>query len=129
MFGKIVHNRLSKFLIANNLLYKHQYDFQSKKLTVSPLINILNFISEAFNNNEIAVAVFLDYQKAFDLVDYDILILKLKKLGINGIPLKWFDNYLRNRKQFVMANGTLSSFFCFSTTGLDPRSATFPYFY
>ena len=108
---KIVHKRLSKFLISNNLLYKHQYGFQSNKSTVSPLINILNFISEAFNNNEIAVAVFLDYQKAFDLVDFDILLLKLKKLGINGIPLKWFDNYLRNRKQFVMANGTLSSFF------------------
>ena len=44
----------------------------------------------------------------------------------------YFDNYLRNRKQFVKANGTPSSFFSFtrifSTTGLDPRPATIPYF-
>jgi hypothetical protein len=108
---KLVYKRLSKFLNENNLLYKHQYGFQSGKSTIHPLTNILNFITSAFNNNEIAVAVFLDYQKAFDLVDHNILLLKLRKLGIKGIPLLWFENYLKNRKQFVMANGTLSSFF------------------
>ena len=37
--------------------------------------------------------------------------MKLKKLGVTGTALKWFENYLKDRKQFVMVNGSLSDFF------------------
>ena len=44
-------------------------------------------------------------------MDHSILLNKLKKLGVNGTALLWFKNYLKDRKQFVMANGVLSDFF------------------
>ncbi len=44
-------------------------------------------------------AMFWDLKKAFDMVDTDRLLHKLSSIGVVDIPLKWFDSYLRNRKQ------------------------------
>lgn len=52
--------------------------------------------------------VMLDLQKAFDTVDYAILIMKLKVMGFSGSTLKWVNSYLTNRTQLVDINGTLS---------------------
>ena len=76
----------------NNILYKNQFGFQPGKSTLHPLVHILNYIADAFNNNEIVVGVFLDFRKAFDLVDHKILLTKLKKIGIKNVNLKWFEN-------------------------------------
>ena len=47
-------------------------------------------------------------RKAFDVVQHDVLLSKLEKLGIKGPALKWFSSYLSNRKQVVDINGVLS---------------------
>ena len=83
----------------------------SFKLWISPLLNIVNYITSALNNNEIAVAIFLDFRKAFDVVNHDILLLKLGKLGVKNKNLSWFRSYLKDRKQFTMVNNLLSDFF------------------
>ena len=110
---KLVCKRLYHYLTANSLLYDLQFGFQAGKSTVHPLIHILNYITKAINKNEFVISVFLDFQKAFDLVDHPILLKKLSKLGIRNIELKWFENYLKDRKQFVMVNGVLSDFATF----------------
>ena len=51
--------------------------------------------------NFIPCAIYLDLCKAFDTLNFDILINKLKFYGITGTPLKLLPNYLRNRHQFV----------------------------
>jgi hypothetical protein len=56
------------------------------------------------------VAIYCDLRKAFDTVNHDILLIKLfKKMGIRGIELHWFRDYLSNRKQFVFLDGQSSS--------------------
>ena len=123
---KIVANSLSNFLTENNLINEHQYGFQANKSTVHPLLHVVNFISNAFNNDEIAVAIFLDLSKAFDLVDHKILIMKLNKLGIRGSRLKWFSNYLKDRIQYVMVNGNLSEFYRILNFGVPQGSILGP---
>ena len=105
---KIVFKRLYSFLANNKLLYRMQFGFQPGKSTFQPILNIVNFISAALNDNKIAVATFLDFRKAFDVVNHDILLLKLNKIGVKNVNLKWFKSYLSNRKQFVMVNNVLS---------------------
>ena len=51
--------------------------------------------------NQIPGAIYLDLSKAFDTLNFDILLSKLKFYGVVGTPLKLLNNYLRNRHQFV----------------------------
>jgi len=52
--------------------------------------------------------VYLDFSKAFDKVDHNILLHKLKDLQINGKTLQWIQNFLEDRSQRVVVNGRLS---------------------
>ena len=55
-----------------------------------------------------ACAIFLDFAKAFDIVNHDILLRKLEHYGIRGELLDWFKSYLGNRKQCVNINDNSS---------------------
>jgi hypothetical protein len=52
--------------------------------------------------------IFCDLKKAFDTVDINTLLSKLKKIGVVGNELSWFQSYLSNRTQFVCVNECLS---------------------
>jgi len=106
---KIVAIRLTDFLDENKLLSPNQYGFRKKHSTVHAMTNLLNYVSGALNEKKIAVLIFCDLRKAFDTCNFDILLKKLFDLGIRDTELKWFENYLKNRQQFVYLNGVASS--------------------
>ena len=107
---KIVAEKLISHLLSNNLIYQHQYGFLPKRSTEQNLIQITNYIAEAINENMYCVGVFLDLKKAFDVCSHDILLAKLKKMGIVGIAHKWFSSYLQGRSQCVDIGGNFSEF-------------------
>ena len=61
------------------------------------------------DQGNVNAVVLLDLKKAFDIVDHDILLSKLKFYGVDGISLNWFKSYLDCRKQLCFVNGSLSS--------------------
>jgi hypothetical protein len=71
-------------------------------------MQILNFVTNALNDGMFCVGVFLDLRKAFDVCSHDILLKKLRKMGIRGTTYEWFKNYLQGRTQKVDINGNLS---------------------
>ena len=87
------------------MIYEHQYGFRKKHSTTHALINITEKIRNALDNKNYAIGVFVDFQKAFDTVDHDILLDKLDRYGISGQTNNWFRSYLRNRKQMVSILG------------------------
>lgn len=101
---KVVAIKLTSFLDENKLLYEHQYGFQKKNSTIHPIIHFLNRLAKDSNEKKITIGVFCDLQKAFDCCSHRILLIKLSKLGIKGKELKWFENYLSCRQQFVKVN-------------------------
>ena len=112
IFSKIlekqVANRLINYLNDFDLLYNHQYGYQHKKSTCHPLIHLMNRVSSSLNKGEVTVGVFCDLAKAFDTCCPKILLKKLRKMGVAGIELKWFESYLENRKQFIFVNSVSS---------------------
>ena len=66
-------------------------------------------ITEAIENKQLTVGIFLDLSKAFDTVNHSILTEKLEHYGIRGIALEQFKHYLTNRSQIVKYNHVLST--------------------
>ena len=65
-------------------------------------------MQKAIEDREYSCGIFLDFSKAFDTVNHEILLTKLEFYGIRGIVKDWFTSYLSNRKQFVSLGNTQS---------------------
>jgi hypothetical protein len=89
---KVVGRRLVSFLESNGIISPSQFGFCKNHST--PMIHLMNFVTEALNNKETAIAIFCDLRKAFDTVNHSILLRKLHKIRIRGVALEWFKNYL-----------------------------------
>ena len=109
---RFIFNNLYNYLDENNLITKNQSGFRPGDSTTNQLLYLVDEIHQAFDNNESfeVRAVFLDISKAFDKVWHDGIIFKLEQNGISGSLLKLFNNYLRNRKQRVVLNGSHSDY-------------------
>ena len=68
------------------------------------LLIMLKNITNALDNGECAVGIFLDFQKAFDTVDHETLLNKLYNYAFGGVALEWFKSYISNRYQVVKYN-------------------------
>ena len=85
---KLMYNRISNFIHKHNLLNEYQFGFRQKRSTNQALIVLLDKITAALDNGDIVLGVFLDFSKAFDTVDHQILLNKMYKYGIRGIAFK-----------------------------------------
>ena len=91
------------------MLYEHQHGFQKKYSTNHAFIDITEKIRSALDQNIFACGIFLDVQKAFDIVNRDILLHKLDHYGIRGLPNKWFQSFLSERFQYTSIKDKISN--------------------
>lgn len=103
--SKILENcvkiQLMKFFTQNSILSQHQYGFVVNKNTDLALERHITRIVDNVDNRKPTVGVYLDFTKAFDLVDLNFLLYKLEMTGVRGISLSWFRSFLFGRKQKV----------------------------
>jgi len=108
IFEKIVYYQLYSFLERHNILTNCQYGFRNRKSTTQALLNQCQYLYSKIDNDEYVISLFLDFRKAFDCVDHEILMGKLERYGIRGITLRWFKSYLTERKQYTIIDGNES---------------------
>ncbi|KAK3083103.1 hypothetical protein FSP39_014041 [Pinctada imbricata] len=109
IFEKCIYKYLHNFIVFNHLITPHQSGFTKNDNTVNQLLFLSNEISRALDDGKEFRTVFFDISKAFDRVWHAGLIFKLKRMGINGEFLGWVADYLSERKQAVVLNGSKSN--------------------
>ena len=122
---KLMFKRLSSFIEKHKILYDKQFGFRTKHSTTHATLLITDRIQKAIENGQFSCGIFLDFSKAFDTVNHDILISKLNHYGVRGIAKEWFISYLHNRKQHVSIGTCKSDDLCI-THGVPQGSVLGP---
>jgi hypothetical protein len=104
IFEKVLYKRLYYHLSPNNILVKEQVGFRCNTSTEMAIYTLINIILSSLNTKTLVDGLFCDLHKAFDCVNYDILLSKIKFYGITGVPNRLMESYLRNRYQRVVIN-------------------------
>ena len=108
MLEKVVYNQIYAYIQVNDLFYDVQSGFRKSYSTDTHLINLTDYIKDEIDKGNLCGMVMLDLQKAFDTVNHDILLFKLKALGFKDNVIKWTRSYLPGREQMVTVNGMKS---------------------
>ena len=105
---RILSNRLMQHLVNNNFIVPNQYGFQKNKSTLDPLVHFEYTLRMARIRGEYVVAVFLDIEKAYDMVWAYGLLRKLHNIGMRGHLPFFIKNFLSNRTLQVKLDTFLS---------------------
>lgn len=114
IFGKIMEiilkKRLYRYLELNSILCACQFGFRAGCSTARALHKVVQDVVKGFEMGEHTAVALCDLTKAFDCVPHDLLLIKLERYGIRGLPLLFFKSYLENRSQCVIINDKMSDF-------------------
>ena len=105
---KLFNSRLEKFIDLHHILSDSQFGFRKNHSTNLALLELMEQITDSFENKKTTIGTFIDLSKAFDTIDHKLLFKKLEFYGIRGTPLEWLKSYLLNREQFVQIDETVS---------------------
>ena len=84
IFEKVIYNRLYDHATRYEILAKEQYGFRNNYSTEKAIYHLTNNILKALDNRQLVGGIFFDLSKAFDYVNYDILLAKLEFYGVKG---------------------------------------------
>ena len=106
-FEKCLYNGICNFFDKHN---HNQFGFRRENCSTA---NAVSEICDDFYQNRdvrnITCGIFLDLEKAFDTVNYEILLSKLCEYGVQSLALDILKSYLSNRKHFTVVNGCKSA--------------------
>ena len=105
---RIVNTRLLCHLETNNILAPEQAGFRQFRSTEDQATYLSQEIEDAFQEQKLVFAAWIDLQKAFDRVWTDGLLVKTQRSGIEGNMLSWIKSFLHNQRAKVTLNNHYS---------------------
>ena len=111
IFEKCISSRLLEYANRCNIFSSHQFGFLRGKSTQDAVIMLTEKIYDCLNGNDgsFCANIFIDFQKAFDTIDHEILFNKMSSYGIKEKPLDLFRSFLTGRQQRVKIDDVISS--------------------
>jgi len=101
----IIKDALTEHLLDNGLILPSQHGFIPGRSCVTNLLTYLNEVTTALDSGVPYDVIMVDFRRAFDVVPFDLLLIKLEAHGILGELLHWFDDWTKGRQQRVVING------------------------
>ncbi|XP_055590774.1 uncharacterized protein LOC129742855 [Uranotaenia lowii] len=121
---KLLVTRISEYLSRYDLSPR-QYGFRKGCSTLTATTELLEDIYDDLDNRNYAGALFLDLRKAFDTIDYALLLQKLDWYGIRGQPHRLIESYITDRQQFVSLKAKITFFLPTLTPPADGKGHHF----
>jgi retron-type reverse transcriptase len=106
---RVVASQLTEHLERFDYFEPQQFAYRQHHSCEGALLSVLDSVYASIDNKEVTILVLLDLTAAFDSVDHQILIQRLRVCGVDKLALDWIAQYLSDRNQRVSVNGTLSS--------------------
>ena len=108
-FEKYVHQALYSYMRDNNLLYNGlQSGFRRSHSTETALVRLIDQLLSDLGSDRVSGLLFVDYKKAFDLIDHSLLLSKLEAYGVESKELMIVADHLKGIKQSVVIGGVQS---------------------
>ena len=102
--------QLSNYISEGDYLYRFQSGFRPYHSTSTALLRIVDDISRAIDKKKCTILMLLDFSKAFDTIDHNLLCRKLVGMfNFSGSVVTFIDSYLSDRFQYVSTNAAVST--------------------
>ena len=106
LLEKVVCTRVYNFLDNTGQIVSTQYGFRENHSCEQAISHLVGNIIKNTENKQVTVSLFLDLSKAFDTLEHNIVLEKMRRYGIRGTCLAWFESYLTDRKMRVKCTPT-----------------------
>ena len=104
-----VRDSVVNYMSDLNLYSDSQHGFRKKRSCVTQLLEVMEQLTNCFDDGYPVDMVYLDFRKAFDSVPHKRLLCKMKYYGISGKVIDWVEDFLSDRVQRVRVGREFSS--------------------
>ena len=108
IFEKILASQIIEYINEYNILTADQHGFRSNHSCETALHELISDLNTARDNTLASLLLFIDFRKAFDLIDSKLLIHKLSLMGFTKNAQQLIENYFNEREQVVKYNNIYS---------------------
>ena len=109
IFERILSNRITKFLETSDVISQHQYGFMKGRDTQQAALHLIFDLINSVSSDGYCAGVFLDFSKAFQVLDRELLLFKLERYGIRGTLLTLLRSYLCDGRADYVGVGDATS--------------------
>ena len=109
LIQRVVFRRLDEHMRLHNLHIKYQHGYKKYHSPETLLVHLIDDVLLVLDRGSGVILLLIDLSAAFDTVDIDLMLQVLEsEIGITGLASQWFNSFLRDRKQRVLIENTLS---------------------
>ena len=104
----MIFHQFLNYTDTNKLFYSDHYGFRPRHSTELAAVRFVTDLIKDMDNYKIQTTVLIDLSKAYDTLNHDILLSKLRYYGVSGVELRLLSNHLSDRVQYVEYLGAIS---------------------